>query len=62
MDEILRIHCIEPITMRCDDYQEFIMERTELIINKIESATGKTVIRIKEIDGEYDAMINDSLG
>lgn len=59
MDEILRTHCIEPITMRCDDYQEFIKERAELIIGKIESATGKSVIRIIEIDGEYDSNEND---
>lgn len=40
MDKILLSHCIEPITLRCDDYEEFIQERSEMIIRKIESVTG----------------------
>lgn len=53
MDRILSSHCIEPITLRCDDYDEFISERAEMIIKKIESVTGKSVVRIKEYHEEY---------
>lgn len=53
MDKILLSHCIEPITLRCDDYEEFILERAEMIIKKIETVTGKVVVRIKEYNIEY---------
>jgi len=49
----LQKHCIETITLRCDDYEEFRRERAELIIKKIEAATGKSVIRLNEYD-EYE--------
>lgn len=53
MDAILSSHCIEPITLRCDDYEEFRRERAEMIIKKIEAVTGKSVVRIKENIDEY---------
>lgn len=53
MDNILFSHCIEPITLRCDDYDEFLRERGEMIIKKIEALTGKKVVRIKENIEEY---------
>lgn len=53
MDNILLSHCIEPITLRCDDYNEFLRERAEIIIEKIETVTGKKVIRVKENIEDY---------
>lgn len=53
MDKILLSHCIEPITLRCDDYDEFLKERAEMIIEKIEAVTGKSVVRIKEYNEDY---------
>ena len=53
MDSILISHCIEPLTLRCDEYDEFRRERADMIINKIESVTGKSVIRVKEYVEEY---------
>lgn len=56
MDEILMSHCIEPITLRCDDYDEFLRERAELIIEKIEAVTGKAIVRVSE---NIDDYLND---
>lgn len=54
MDEILRSHCIEPITLRGDDYESFLNERAEMMIKKVEMVTGKKVIRVKAIEDDYE--------
>ncbi len=57
MDTILRSHCVEPSTLRHDDYDEFRNMRTELIIERIEAVMGKKVVRMKEYHEEYENEI-----
>ncbi len=53
MNHVLESHCIEPIALRLDDYDEFLKSRADLIIRKIEMAIGKSVVKIKEYQENY---------
>ncbi len=53
MNDILLSHCITPSTLRNDDYEGFLRERAQMLIEKIEEVTGKEVIRIKEDQDDY---------
>lgn len=59
IDEIFLSHCIEPNALRSDNFEEFIRTRAEMIIERIEKVTGKSVIRVKEYGAEYDDNDND---
>lgn len=54
MDMILCSHCIEPSTLRHDDFDDFRNQRAELIIERIEAVMGKKVVRMKEYHEEYE--------
>ncbi|MFN4860838.1 MAG: DUF262 domain-containing protein, partial [Pseudanabaena sp.] len=43
MNAILMTHYIDPITLRQDDFEGFMLSRQRMILNKIESAIGKPV-------------------
>ncbi|HEB89707.1 MAG TPA: DUF262 domain-containing protein [Deltaproteobacteria bacterium] len=45
MDEILRSHCIAPEHLRADEFWAFLAARAEALLQRIETATGKTVTR-----------------
>jgi len=45
MDEILTSHCIAPEHLRADDFWAFLAARAEALLQRIETATGKTVTR-----------------
>ena len=45
MDEILRSHCIAPQHMRADRFWQFYAARAELLLRRIEAATGKRFTR-----------------
>lgn len=45
MDEILRSHCIAPEHLRADRFWEFFAARAEVLLQRIEFATGKTIAR-----------------
>lgn len=45
MDEILESHRIAPDLLRADDFWAFFAARAEALLQRIESATGKTVTR-----------------
>ena len=49
MDEILGSHCIAPELLRTDRFWEFYGTRAEMLLQRIESATGKTVTREPEL-------------
>lgn len=53
MDSILYSHCIDPVSLRSDDYEVFRERRAEKIIDRIEVAMGKEVVRMKEYHEEY---------
>ncbi|MCA2882426.1 MAG: DUF262 domain-containing protein [Pseudanabaena sp.] len=44
MNAILMTHYIDPITLRQDDFEGFMLSRQRMILNKIESAIGKPVL------------------
>ncbi|OIP69261.1 MAG: hypothetical protein AUK48_14775 [Oscillatoriales cyanobacterium CG2_30_44_21] len=44
MNAILVTHYIDPITLRQDDFEGFMLSRQRMILNKIESAMGKPVL------------------
>ena len=44
MNAILMTHYIDPITLRQDDFEGFMISRQRMILNKIESAMGKPVL------------------
>lgn len=49
MDEILHSHCIGPEKARTDDFWGFFAERTEMLLQRIEAATGKKIAREPEL-------------
>ncbi len=44
MNAILMTHSIDPITLRQDNFEDFMLSRQRMILNKIESAMGKPVL------------------
>ncbi|MGQ0571313.1 MAG: GmrSD restriction endonuclease domain-containing protein [Armatimonadota bacterium] len=49
LDEILRSHCIAPGELRADRFWEFYGTRAEILLRRIEAATGKTIPREPEL-------------
>jgi hypothetical protein len=45
IDEILHSHCIAPANLRADRFWDFYAARAEALLQRIESATGKTITR-----------------
>jgi len=45
MDEILRSHLIDPAALRSDNFQNFYDSRQDRILELIEQATGKSILR-----------------
>ena len=51
MDEILASHCIAPEHLRTDDFWSFYAARAEMLLQRIEMATGKQITREPELFG-----------
>ncbi|MGH8722332.1 MAG: hypothetical protein ACREU4_10130, partial [Burkholderiales bacterium] len=49
MDEILRSHCIAPGELRADRFWQFYAARAEALLQRIESATDKSITREPEL-------------
>ena len=45
MEEILGSHLIVPAALRADDFDRFFQARTQALLERIERAMGKSVIR-----------------
>lgn len=45
MDDILRSHCVAPQHLRADAFWDFYAARAEVLLQRIEAATGKTITR-----------------
>jgi hypothetical protein len=43
VDEILVSHCIEPTSLRADDFARFVRERARRLLDEVEKLTGKPV-------------------
>lgn len=56
MDEILVSHAIEPGLLRADNFGEFFKKRAEVLLQRIENATGKTITREALLDQEDDQV------
>lgn len=49
MDEILRSHCIAPAELRADRFWGFFGSRAEVLLQRIEAATGKAIARDEDL-------------
>lgn len=45
MDEFLRSHVVDPSTMRSDNFETFFQARKNALLNRIEEAMGKPILR-----------------
>ena len=52
MGEILASHCIAPDRLRTDDFWGFFAARAEMLLRRIETATGKKITREPELFGD----------
>lgn len=50
MDEILQSHAINPGTLRSDNFQAFFDSRQEALLNRIEIAMGKIILRSESVE------------
>lgn len=50
MDDILQSHAINPGTLRSDNFQAFFDLRQEALLNRIETAMGKTILRSESME------------
>ncbi len=59
MDELLMSHAIEAPALRADDFDAFFMARAAALIDRIEAATGRAVIRdLDELVLDEDKLID----
>ncbi len=58
MNDILKSHCIDPESLRTDNYEQFIARRKEQLIQIVELAMGKTIER-ESRDYDLDAQEDD---
>ncbi len=52
INELLRTHLVNPEIIRTDDFYAFFSDRKELILQRIEQATGKPIIRDTTINND----------
>jgi hypothetical protein len=45
MDQILRSHLIDPVSLRSDDFESFFKARQAALLGRIEEAMGKRIAR-----------------
>lgn len=55
MDAILLTHCIDPSTLRQDNFEEFIIARKRSLLTKIEAVMGKAIVLSDEAVPEDEA-------
>lgn len=59
MDEILESHLIYPLALRLDDFEEFFRARERDILERIERAMGKSIIRDMAVVEDVPEMDTD---
>lgn len=59
MDAILLTHCIDPSTLRQDNFEEFIIARKRSLLTKIEAVMGKAIVLSDEAVPEDEADEDD---
>jgi hypothetical protein len=55
MDEILRSHLIDPTMLRSDNFQNFYDSRQNRMLELIERATGKSIVRAEAVGESTEA-------
>lgn len=55
MDVILLTHCIDPVSLRQNDFEKFVAVRQRALLTKIEAVMGKSIILSNEAIPEDDA-------
>lgn len=61
IDSLLREHLVNPEIIRSDDFYAFIADRKEQILQRIEQATGKTIVRDEAINADEGVFAEDNL-
>ncbi len=61
IDALLRGHLVNPEIIRSDDFYAFIADRKEQILQRIEQATGKAIIRDVAINVDEGVFAEDDL-
>lgn len=59
MDTILLTHCIDPIKLRQDNFEEFVAARKRSLLAKIEAAMGKAIVLADETVPEDEVDEDD---
>ena len=61
IDELLRTHLVNPEIIRTDDFYAFIADRKEQILQRIEQATGKSIVRDVTLNVDEGVFVDDDL-
>ena len=61
IDALLREHLVNPEIIRSDDFYAFIADRKEQILQRIEQAMGKTIVRDVAINADEGVFAEDDL-
>ncbi|UIE38528.1 hypothetical protein [Leptodesmis sichuanensis] len=56
MDAILLTHCIDPATLRRDDFEGFVNARKRSLLTRIEAVMGKAIVLSDEAVPEDEAL------
>ena len=61
IDKLLLTHLVNPSIIRTDDFEAFIADRKEQILQRIEQATGKPIVRDTRINMDEGVFADDDL-
>ena len=61
IDDLLRTHLVNPGIIRTDDFYAFFADRKELILQRIEQATGKPIPRDTAINNDEGVFAEDDI-
>lgn len=59
INDLLRTHLVSPDIIRTDDFYAFIEDRKESILQRIETAMGKTIVRDARINSDEGSFVED---
>lgn len=62
MDSIFRCHVIDPLALRCDDFDEFFKDRQSALVARIEAVMGKKLILVEDEGGIEDVGLDQDDG
>ena len=60
LDDVLAGHSIPSVPLRADDFDTFFAERSDRLLNLIENATGKSIVRDAPEEADAAGEFEDS--